>query len=348
MGKRYVWYCGRRSERVGDLLESMQGATERVRSVQATVVERRRPELSERAFRRFAERVEFARGGGYFHVPLGGVAPGEQADEHVWWIELWAEPGRFRQERRGPDAEHVLVIDGERWWDWSPAFGLRSHEDERGARYHGGLDLLDPSEFLVGFALEPAGGAVAAACPVRRVHVRRTVPIRGHFGLEPGIDEGELLLDAERGLVLRRAELVDGQEAFVREVERIAYDETLPPDTFVFALPPGASARGRAEPQVTTVDAAAALASFRLFKLDPVPPEWRVQAVYVAATERPTLPDSVTLLYSRSDGGERLQIREAIREHELPSIGSERRCEHRGRGYVALGPERPDGASRRS
>ena len=219
--------------------------------------------------------------------------------------------------------------------------------DERGARYHGGLDLLDPSEFLVGFALEPAGGVSrrppgeARTCPPHRADPRS-------LRARAGIDEGELLLDAERGLVLRRAELVDGQEAFVREVERIAYDETLPPDTFVFALPPGASARGRAEPQVTTVDAAAALASFRLFKLDPVPPEWRVQAVYVAATERPTLPDSVTLLYSRSDGGERLQIREAIREHELPSIGSERRCDTADVATSRSGRSARTGASRRS
>jgi hypothetical protein len=114
--------------------------------------------------------------------------------------------------------------------------------------------------------------------------------------LEPGIEEAELLLDAERGLVLRRAELVDGEEAFLRQVEQITYDEPFPPETFVFELPPGASARGRAEPQMTTVDAVAALASFRVFKLEPVPSDWRVQAVHIAATKRPTLPDSVTLL----------------------------------------------------
>jgi hypothetical protein len=325
------------------LLELMHGATGRVRSVHATIVEQRRPELLEQAFRSFAERVEMARGGGYFHVPLGGVVPGEQADQHVWRVELWAEPGRFRQERRGPDAEHVLVIDGERWWDWSPAFGLRSHEDERGVHHYAGLDLLDPSEFLSGYTLGPAGEAVVAGRPAKRVRVRSTSSGHQPFRLEPGIDEAELLLDAERGLVLRRAELVDGEEAFVREVERITYDEPLGPETFVFELPPGASAHGRAEPQVTTVDVAATLASFQVFKLEPVPPEWRVQAVYVAATERPTLPDSVTLLYSRADGGQRLRIQQTTREHQLPAIGGERRFQRGGRSYTALGPERPAG-----
>ncbi len=321
----------------------MHGATGRVHSVTATLRDRRRPELLEQAFRRFAEHTEFARGGGYFHIPLGGAPAGEKEDEHVWRIELWAEPGRFRQERSGPDAESVLVVDGERWWQWSPSFGLRSHKDERGVRNQGGLDLLDPSEFLSGFALELAGEAVVAGRPAMRVHLRKTSAGHRPFGLEPGIKEGELQLDAERGLVLRRAELVDGQEASVREVEQITYDEPLPPETFVFELPAGASALGRAEPQVTTIDAAAALASFPVWKLEPAPREWRAQAIFVAATERPTLPDSVTLLYTRRDGGQRLQIRQTTREHEIPAIGGERRFERDGRPYLALGPEHPAG-----
>jgi hypothetical protein len=94
---------------------------------------------------------------------------------------------------------------------------------------------------------------------------------------------------------------------------------------------------------VTTVDAAAALASFQMLKLKSAPPEWRVQTIYVAATERPTIPDSVTLRYTRPDSGLRLQIRETTREHELPAIGGERRFDQRGRSYIALGPEQPAG-----
>jgi hypothetical protein len=100
----------------GELLELMHRATARVRHVPATLAERRRPELLERAFRRW--------------------------DEHEW-RQLWAELGRFRQERTGSDAEHVPVVDGERWWEWSPAFGLRSHAEQDGVHHYGGLDLAD-------------------------------------------------------------------------------------------------------------------------------------------------------------------------------------------------------------
>lgn len=328
---------------MSDLLELMHGATARVRCVRATLAERRRPELLERAFQRFAERVEMARGGGYFHMPLGGVMPGEQAAEHVWRVELWAEQGRFRQERSGPDAEHVLVVDGERWWDWSPAFGLHSYEGQDGVHHQGGLDLLDPSGFLAGYTLEPAGETVIAERRAMRVRVHSARRDPRPYGFEPGVDDAELLLDAESGLVLRRAELVDGKEAFVREIAQVVYSGSLPPETFVFELPAGVSPRGLAEPQVTTIDGAAALASFKVYKLESVPPDWRVQVVYVAATERPTMPGSVTLLYTRPDSGELLQIRETTRKHELPAIGGERRFDHRGRSYIALGPERPAG-----
>lgn len=329
----------------GDLLDLMHGAAGRVGSVRVVLLEQRRPELLKRAFQRFGERVEFARGGGYFHLPLGGVAPGEDAEVHRWRVELWAEQGRFRQERSGPDAEHVLVVDGERWWSWSPAMGLQSSEEERGVHHIGaGVEMLDPARFLSGFDLDQAGEAVVAGRSARCVHVRARDP-KHHApgGLEPGIEEAELLLDRERGLVLRQAELFEGEEAFVRVVEEITYDVGLPPETFVFELPPGASAANPLRPEMTTLDRAAELASFPVFKLDPVPPDWRVQAMYVAATERPTLPDSVTLLYTRADGEERLRIAERTSEHELPAIGGERRFERSGRSYIALGPEQPAG-----
>jgi outer membrane lipoprotein-sorting protein len=329
----------------GDLLALMHAAVGRTGTVSAVLFEQRRPELLKRAFQRFGERVEFARGGGYFYVPLGGVAPGEQAEVHRWQVELWAEQGRFRQERRGPDAEHVLVVDGERWWSWSPAMGLESHEDSRGVHHSGaGLELLDPTRFLSGFDLDPAGEAVVAGRAARRVHVRaRDLERHEPGGLEPGIEEAELLLDRERGLILRQAELFECEEAFVREVEEIAYDVRLPAETFVFKLPPGATAANPLQPEITTVDRVAELASFPVFKLDPAPPGWRVHAMYVAATERPTLPDAVTLLYTRADGGERLRILERTSEHELPAIGGERRFERSGRSYIALGPEQPVG-----
>jgi hypothetical protein len=54
----------------------MYGATGRVESVHAVLTERQRPELLKLAFQRFGERVQFARGGGYFHIAAGGGRSG--------------------------------------------------------------------------------------------------------------------------------------------------------------------------------------------------------------------------------------------------------------------------------
>jgi hypothetical protein len=123
------------------------------------------------------------------------------------------------------------------------------------------------------------------------------------------------------------------EEAFVREVEQITYDEPFSAETFVFELPVGASARG-AELQVTTIDAAAALASFPVFRLEPVPPDWWVKAVYVYVTERPTLPDSVEPLATH---GERRDSSASFRrrQHDPGGLSD---CPRSGRlGRLGLG-----------
>jgi hypothetical protein len=74
-----------------------------------------------------------------------------------------------------------------------------------------------------------------------------------------------------------------------------------------------------------------------------VPADWRVQAFYIPAAVRPTLPEMVTLLYSRDDAGQTLGLQQQTVEHELPAIGGERRVQQGGRSYSALGPERPQG-----
>jgi hypothetical protein len=166
----------------------------------------------------------------------------------------------------------------------------------------------------------------------------------GHpHGLALGIAEATLEIDAERGLVLRRTELEGGQPAFVREVTAIAYDEPLAADRFVLELPAGASPRGQGTQRAIALDEAARLASFPVWRLAEVPPGWRIDALYAPGTERPTLPDAVTLVYERQGGGERLEIHERTPAHELPATASERRFEQGGRRFIALGPERPVG-----
>ncbi|HSP74125.1 MAG TPA: hypothetical protein VLN26_17265 [Gaiellaceae bacterium] len=159
---------------------------------------------------------------------------------------IWAEPpDRHRDELDGP-YRWISVRDGDRWLDWSPSTGLR---EERGAsRSGGGWDVLDPAALLGGFRFERTGEGEVAG--------RRALLLRGrrrgsafHGEIHPGIDEIALAVDAERGVLLRFAQLVDGEPCSLREVEEIAFDEEPPPGTFELVPPTGRSCRsGRSRP----------------------------------------------------------------------------------------------------
>ncbi len=323
------------------LVELIAGARERVGSVRASLVERRRPALLEAAFHRFGEEIGFAPGGGYFTSPKGGaVRPGEDA-EHVWEISLWAEGRRFRQERRGPDACSTLVVNDTRWWDWSPAFGLRTNDEHTHAvTYDGGLALLDAAPILDACNVEIGGQAEVAGRIATRLRLVRRKPEVGSSPFEPGVDEAELMIDNATGLALRRAQLVAGKEALVLEVVDIAFDGEVDPELFEFSLPPGAPLRGEAEPRRMSPLEAASQASFTVYALPDS--DWSSAAIYVGVSTLPHRPDSVTLFYDHRASGAALRVDESPEKHLLPAreLAEIRRL---GRRYIAFGPLVPAG-----
>jgi len=66
--------------------------------------------------------------------------------------------------------------------------------------------------------------------------------------LPAGADGYELSVDRERGVVLRVAAAVEGEEFWVSEFEELAFDEDFPADTFRFVPPPGEEVRAPAVP----------------------------------------------------------------------------------------------------
>src|SRR3954451_1888937 len=162
------------------------GASNRVGGVQATLREMLRPALLEDAFRTFVSDVEVAAGGGYLAAPLGGAVAGADSDEHEWHIRLWADQTRFRQERTGPDMNAVLVVAGDKWWEWSPGSGLHTEQSDPGVRYSGGLDLLDGALIAHYFDLEPSGDTVIADRAAIRIRAtRREVVHRATLHVDP-------------------------------------------------------------------------------------------------------------------------------------------------------------------
>jgi hypothetical protein len=210
-----------------------------------------------------------------------------------WRLRLRHEPPRRWRVERG---DSVFVDDGAREWHYDPpgpASVLRSQSATRWGVEH----LLEPTRLLPGIRLEPAGETTWIGRRVLRARAvsRKLDDAVLDEWLVPGADVHELLVDAERGTVLRLASLLDGTEIGVTAVEEIAFDED-PAGWFVFDPPPGVSvldAEERLEPEEVSLAEAAARAPFVVLAPRRVPAGATVHVLYAADPERWGRPPAV-------------------------------------------------------
>jgi hypothetical protein len=155
-------------------------------------------------------------------------------------VRLWWERNRLREEFEPLDTDEpatVQVFAKERFWSYSPHTGFVTNEGEPAGARHGRelrvppLDLaaLIPAyEFtLLGEATQAERAGIRLLARWREEEDRpRLIP------LPPGADEYELVLDAERGLLLRMSARLDGREFRLKEMVEIAFDEELADETF--------------------------------------------------------------------------------------------------------------------
>ena len=212
------------------------------------------------------------------------------------------------------------MIDGELWWmysaDWGAISNVDLSEEERAQHGFGGGEAfrqaLDPSG-LIG-VLEIDGIDVEG--DRLRVQARPRDDLEGasaHFQLRlaVGADAYELLVDRERGTVLRLAAYLDGEEIVVTEVEEVAFDEDFPESTFVFVPPPGEEVRApdTVSHRQYSLEEVAEAAPFAVFAIPELPEgQWRLNVHFHERRERPPVPPLVTLFYHRSDGRQTLVV----------------------------------------
>jgi hypothetical protein len=172
-------------------------------------------------------------------------------------------PGSVTSRRGAPDPEGPEREDRWRLWvrqpdharsEWDAAHGRRQVTVFAGDRplAH---DELGPAAVLVGaapllgeVALDVRGRTQFLGRPVHVVHgtprsgERRPGPAAHRLGR--GADEYELLVDAERGVLLRSEARIDGDPFLIVEATAVAFDEDLPDALFA----PAADAAGPAPP----------------------------------------------------------------------------------------------------
>jgi len=275
---------------LSDLLELADGAGDSFRSVRATVRLWQHTARFERAMERHAAS---SRGGialMSFSDEESDEPPPEDSEslQRLWW----ERPMRFRQE----DGEGVTVSDGITVWRYVPGFGTIVHE--RAADGNGGEGtfgdevIFEPAAMLAELSLEPLERTVAAGREA--IHVRATPRAgesewSGFWGFTPGADEYDLLIDAERGVLLRVEARLENEPVGITELLEVAFDEELPEEIFRFEPPPGEPVRTSAELAAddsfgfVTSDEAARRASFPVWVPDRVEPHLELQVTYSAA-----------------------------------------------------------------
>jgi hypothetical protein len=170
--------------------------------------------------------------------------PTPEEGEEEW--RLWADGTDRRRAEFALGMETVTVVfRGDTWWSWAPRLGGRTNGGRADVEHGIGPaeTLLVPAPVVPVLDLEVLGPGRTLGRDTWRV---RAVPagdpfarLMGLHGLGVGADEYELLVDAERGFLLRAEARLEGRPFRVVEVTELAVDEPIPPETFVLEPPNG-------------------------------------------------------------------------------------------------------------
>jgi outer membrane lipoprotein-sorting protein len=350
---------------LGDLLELLHDARNRYRTVRATIREWRHEERQRRAWEQYVasmprdrSRIGVAVSTGLASAP---VPPPESETILRVWLE-WSD--RIREEREpvtGLEESTIGVRDRDRWWHYSPSQGALSNEADVSIGSGIGQtveQLLDPAHLISSFDFELLGTTEHTGRQAFRAIATPRQELPPWFGAhrEPSHPH-DLIVDRERGLLLRDAALIDGEEYWLAEVLEIAFDESFPPDTFVFIPPAGetvqpalgwsACAKSSREQALHTVsiEEAARLAPFRVWIPSRIPSGWRLMHVtHTEGQERPGAGPAVNLHYLPDDGTHQLSVHETVAGDSPWAAWEEPKLiEHGGEEFrvIELEPDQP-------
>jgi hypothetical protein len=202
--------------------------------------------------------------------PDGSVAPlasaGQKTDDSEWTSRCqiwWQKPDCWREEeqvRKGPrPATLIRVICRDKFWLFN-SHSKTLHTNVaaqanlphvRAQKRSGSLQhhihriedavnnvppLTDPSFLLAGHDLEPIEYTTHAgreAVRVRALYQPGKETVRDRFFWEAA-DEYDLLVDKERGILLRYAAIIKENAFAVAAVKHVTFDEPIPDNVFYF------------------------------------------------------------------------------------------------------------------
>jgi outer membrane lipoprotein-sorting protein len=314
---------------LNDVLALMSQASDSFRTLRATIRHWRDEEKALQAWDRHWE-AQAAAGGRSSTIVLsaGSDEPGPATSEAT--VRVWVQrPGRLREEYEGAWGDQTTVSDGRTLWRRMPRTGLLREDAAELEGVSFATRLLEPGRLLAGIDLELIDEAEQAGrTAVRARALPRNVTWHDLFGLAPGADQYELLIDTERGVLLRAAAFLEGDLFASSEVLEIAFDEELASELFILEPAPGEEVRTPADltdelPEDLTLDEAASRASFTLWTPRGLGRDWEINVSYASGEREPLERETAMLNYWHEEKGQL-------------SINETRRDEERGKGWELL------------
>jgi hypothetical protein len=340
---------------LGDLLELLHGARRRWQTVRVLVRQWSDLEVSRRASERGMEQAR-ARGAGVQRLMVASPASasGEDRAPTSWESQsrIWLDPGRarLRTERSGDIGECYSVRVGPRWWSFDPRFGATSNEGSEEVRLGSSDELsipVDPALVMGLLEFEVLGTGVAAGRPALRVRATPRdleEPMRAGHWLPWSADEFELLVDVERGVVLRLEARLEEAAFLVTELLEVAFDEEFDDEIFVFRAPPGEPVRSHAElhalPEAMSLEEAARRAAFTVLAPRRLPAGWLLNVLFTPGRERPPMPPGVVL--HAVDASHQHQVRFLEGSDPISDALDWETVEFEGERYLVLAPRMLD------
>lgn len=315
---------------LGEALEAMHGARTRFSTLQAGVTRVVDHVLEARATREQAQ--EHLRARGMQSPPAGTSAKAPRRDGEVEGVgvvttPLWvvAEmPTRLRLEESitydGRPVTKVDVLDGSVWRGYDPERGARFQQGgyEGSHAFHEVGPLLDPSTLVAGQDLEVTGEATWAGRAAIRIAARPRPLLFAHYDsaiLLFGGTEHELLVDAERGVLLRLESRFDEQPFRVFEFGDVSFDAQIPASAWEVLAPDGRPPEPlepRHNRPISLADAIAR-APCKLFLPDRAPAGSELSIMVAPDWGDPAKARAIMFAYSWTGGTHRVQIHESPR-----------------------------------
>jgi outer membrane lipoprotein-sorting protein len=321
---------------LGEVLELMHTSEQRWRSLRAAGREWRHAALNLEAFMRMVER----RRPGSVAVFGGSSEEVEEPEESESTWRLWMEGRRrIRAEFTVGHGDMVTaVVDGPTWWSWSPSTGALTNEGSENAEtgLGPGTALVHPAVILPAIDLEIRGRTRKLD---RSVYEVVATPSEGDeeeqnagllHGIGSGAEQYTLLVDGERGVLLRTEARLHGRPFLILEMDEVAFDQALPAETFTLAPPSGQEFEAVPRSRSLLLEELPAAVGFTVLVPERAPDDTDTDVMIEPALPRYGVPEHANITYhtfNRDATPTSLTLRESGAPMPLPDKADWREVE---------------------